>query len=165
VTPQVWISGIVGVAAIVDDVARRKIANWIPCSAFAAGLILQTIQGGWRGAGAALAGTAAGAGVFLIFYLMGGMGGGDVKLMAGFGAVLGVKRLLEAALWTAGCGGLMAALVIVAGYIRDIWRSRSSAQVETAVAAGDSRRKLKANSIPYAPAIAAGVWLSLVPKT
>jgi prepilin peptidase CpaA len=165
VTAQVWISGIVGVAAIVDDVARRKIANWIPCSAFAAGLILQTIQGGWRGAGAALAGTAAGAGVFLIFYLMGGMGGGDVKLMAGFGAVLGVKRLLEAALWTAGCGVLMAALVIVAGYIRDIWRSRSSAKVETRVAGSDSRRKLKADSIPYAPAIAAGVWLSLVPKT
>jgi prepilin peptidase CpaA len=165
VTPQVWISGIVGVAAIVDDVARRKIANWIPFSAFAAGLILQTIQGGWRGTGAALAGTAAGAGVFLIFYMMGGMGGGDVKLMAGFGAVLGVQRLLEAALWTAGCGGLMAALVILAGYVREIWRSRSSAKVETAAGASDSRRKLKANSIPYAPAIAAGVWLSLVPKT
>lgn len=152
-------------AAIVDDVTRRKIANWIPCSAFAAGLILQTIQGGWRGAGAALAGTAAGAGVFLIFYLMGGMGGGDVKLMAGFGAVLGVQRLLEAALWTAGCGGLMAALVIVAGYIRNIWSSRNSAKVETAGAGTESKRKLKADSIPYAPAIAAGVWLSLVPKT
>ena len=164
-TAQVWIAGIIGVAAIVDDVARRKIANWIPCSAFAAGLILQTVQGGWRGAGAALAGTAAGAGVFLIFYVMGGMGGGDVKLMAGFGAVLGVRRLLEAALWTAGCGGLMAALVIVAGYVRQIWRSRSSAKVEASAGGADSRLRLKAESIPYAPAIAAGVWLSLVPKT
>jgi prepilin peptidase CpaA len=96
---------------------------------------------------------------------MGGMGGGDVKLMAGFGAVLGVRRLLEAALWTAGCGGLMAALVIVAGYVREIWRSRSSAGVEVPQGGSDSRRKLKADSIPYAPAIAAGVWLSLVPKT
>ena len=164
-TAQVWISGIVGVAAIVDDVTRRKIANWIPCSAFAAGLILQTIQSGWRGAGAALAGTAAGAGVFLIFYLMGGMGGGDVKLMAGFGAVLGVHRLLEAALWTAGCGGLLAALVMVAGYVREISRSRSSAKVAATAGGSDSKRKLKADSIPYAPAIAAGVWLSLVPKT
>jgi prepilin peptidase CpaA len=162
---QVWITGIVGVAAIVDDVARRKIANWIPCSAFAAGLILRIVQGGWRGAGAALAGTAAGAGVFLIFYLMGGMGGGDVKLMAGFGAVLGVKRLLEAALWTAGCGGLLAALVILAGYVREICRSKSSAKADAAAGASASRHKLKADSIPYAPAIAAGVWLSLVPKT
>jgi prepilin peptidase CpaA len=164
VTAQVWIAGIVGVAAIVDDVTRRKIANWIPLSAFAAGLILQIVQGGWRGAGAALLGTAAGAGVFLIFYLMGGMGGGDVKLMAGFGAVLGVKRLLEAALWTAGCGGVMAALVIAVGAVRQIWRSKSSVQADSA-SGSDSRRTLKADSIPYAPAIAAGVWLSLVPKT
>ena len=162
---QVWIAGIVGVAAIVDDVSRRKIANWIPCSAFAAGLILQSVQGGWRGAGAALLGTAAGAGIFLIFYLMGGMGGGDVKLMAGFGAVLGVRRLLEAALWTAGCGGVMAALVITASAVRQIWRSKSSGKTESEQAGSDSRRRLKADSIPYAPAIAAGVWLSLVPKT
>ncbi len=165
-TAQVWISAIVGIAAIIDDVARRRISNWIPCSAFAAGLILQTIQGGWRGAGAALLGTATGAGVFLIFYLLGGMGGGDVKLMAGFGAVLGVKRLLEAALWTAGCGGLMAALVIGAGYVRQIWRSGSSAQVKAPEGdSSDAGLKARRNSIPYAPAIAAGVWLSLVPKT
>ena len=163
-TAQVWIAGIVGVAAIVDDVTRRKIANWIPCSAFVAGLILQTVQGGWQGAGAALAGTAAGAGIFLIFYVLGGMGGGDVKLMAGFGAVLGVRQLLEAALWTAGCGGLMAAFVIGAGYIREIWRSKRSREVG-AESGNGPRRKLKADSIPYAPAIAAGVWLSLVPKT
>lgn len=160
---QVWISGIVGIAAIVDDLARRRISNWIPGSAFAAGLILQTVQSGWRGAGAALLGTAAGAGVFLIFYLLGGMGGGDVKLMAGFGAVLGWKQLLEAALWTAGCGGLMAAVVIVAGYVRQIGRSNRSAKVQPdpSGSAGMRRR----DSIPYAPAIAAGVWLSLVPKT
>jgi prepilin peptidase CpaA len=164
VTAQVWISAIVGIAAIVDDVTRRRISNWIPCSAFAAGLILQTSQTGWRGAGAALLGTATGAGVFLIFYLLGGMGGGDVKLMAGFGAVLGVNRLLEAALWTAGCGGLMAALVIGASYVRQLWRSAGSAQTNTSESAGE-RRKLRADSIPYAPAIAAGVWLSLVPKT
>ena len=163
-TAQVWISGIVGVAAIVDDVSRRRISNWIPCSAFAAGLILQTSQNGWRGAGAALLGTATGAGVFLIFYLLGGMGGGDVKLMAGFGAVLGVNRLLEAALWTAGCGGLMAALVIGAGYVRQLWRNADSAQANASEVAGE-RRKLRADSIQYAPAIAAGVWLSLVPKT
>jgi prepilin peptidase CpaA len=153
------------VAAIVDDVTRRKIANWIPLSAFAAGLTLQIVQGGWRGAGAALLGTAAGAGVFLIFYLMGGMGGGDVKLMAGFGALLGVNRLLEAALWTAGCGGVMAALVIAASTIRQIWKSKSSVKSETAPSGSASRGALKADSIPYAPAIAAGVWLSLVPKT
>src|SRR2546421_7450001 len=37
---------------------------------------LQSVQNGWRGAGSALLGTVTGAAVFLIFYLLGGMGGG-----------------------------------------------------------------------------------------
>lgn len=156
---QIWIAGIVGVAAIVEDLAHRRVSNWICCSAFGAGLVLQTVQGGWRGAGSALLGTLAGAAVFLVFYLLGGMGGGDIKLMAGFGAVLGVKRLLEAALWTAGCGGLLALAVIGARALGKLWRSRKAAGT---AAAGEPER---AASIPYAPAIAAGVWLSLVPKT
>jgi len=166
VTAQVWIAAIVGVAAIVDDLSRRRISNWIPGSAFVAGLVLHAIDGGWRGAGSALLGTITGAGVFLIFYLLGGMGGGDIKLMAGFGAVLGVKRLLEAALWTAGCGGVMALIVIGVGWARDFLRNRRSAGGETLDGARSGQQtSQRADSIPYAPAIAAGVWLSLVPKT
>ena len=160
-TAQVWITGVIGIAAIVDDLARRQISNWIPCSAFAAGLILQTWQGGWRGTGSALLGTLTGAAVFLIFYLLGGMGGGDVKLMAGFGAVLGVKQLLEAALWTAGCGGVMAVAVIAASQLRQFWTRRVQ---RIAIPDSGTPARTRAESIPYAPAIAAGVWLSLVPK-
>ena len=168
-TAQIWIAGFVGVAAIIDDLAHRRIANWIPCFAFLSGVALQSVQNGWRGAGSALLGTAAGAAVFLIFYLLGGMGGGDVKLMAGFGAVLGVKTLLEAALWTAGCGGVMALLVISGGYLRQLWKKRSPGPIEPPLGkvepAGEVKAKRTADSIPYAPAIAMGVWLSLVPKT
>jgi prepilin peptidase CpaA len=162
VTAQVWIAGVIGIAAIVDDLARRQISNWISCAALAAGLILQTVHSGWRGTGSALLGTITGAAVFLIFYLLGGMGGGDVKLMAGFGAVLGVKQLLEAALWTAGCGGLMAVVVIAVRQLRQFWAGRRQVQ---ATQATDPVAGARRESIPYAPAIAIGVWLSLVPKT
>ncbi len=162
-TAQAWIAGLVGIAAIVDDLARRRISNWIPCTALGSGLILQTIQNGWKGAGSALLGCITGAAVFLIFYLLGGMGGGDVKLMAGFGAVLGVRQLLEAALWTAGCGGVMALVVIAAKSLRGFWMSRRSGN--SAEPASASEGSGRAESIPYAPAIAAGVWLSLVPKS
>ena len=163
-TAQAWIAAIIGIAASVDDLRRRRIANWIPCLAFAAGLILHIAQSGWRGSVTALLGTVTGAGVFLIFYLLGGMGGGDVKLMAGFGAVLGSKQLLEAALWTAGCGGVMAAVVIGFGYVRQLWKRKNS--LESAASEGtDGVERRTADSIPYAPAIAAGVWLSLVPKS
>ena len=49
-------AGVIGVAASIDDLSRRQISNWIPWSAFAGGVVLQTVQHGWRGAGSALAG-------------------------------------------------------------------------------------------------------------
>ena len=142
---QVWIAILVGVAAVIDDLMRRQIANWIPLTALAGGLLWQLASYGWTGLLYGAAGAAAGFAVFLIFYLLGGMGGGDVKLMAGFGALLGAGRLVEAALWTAGVGGLIALGVL--GY-RSLRGSLSG----------------KPEAIPYAPAIALGVWLSLVPK-
>jgi prepilin peptidase CpaA len=166
VTAQGWIAGMVGIAAIVDDLTRRRISNWIPACAFASGLTLQIAERGWHGAISALLGTAAGAGIFLIFYLLGGMGGGDVKLMAGFGAVLGVPRLLEASLWTAGCGGIMAVLVMAASSLRGFWTSKRRAPNADEKSASSGVPNMgRVEFIPYAPAIAAGVWLSLVPKT
>jgi len=165
-TALALLSGAIGIAACIDDLRRGQISNWISGGAFASGLALATVQHGWRGMGAALLGTLAGGGVFLVFYMLGGMGGGDVKLMAGFGAVLGVKRLFEAALWTSACGGVMAAAVIASGIIRNLWRRGKSAETEGSEA-GNSARPLgrTPDTIPYAPAITAGVWLSLVTGT
>jgi len=163
-TAQVCIAAVVGIAAVVDDLKRRHIANWIPALAFGAGLILKSAQGGWRGAGSSLLGSLAGAAVFLIFYIAGGMGGGDVKLMAGFGALLGPKLLLEAALWTAGCGGVMAVLAIAWNWVRVNLRNPKSGGRTQAAGAGESAQAKRVESIPYAPAITAGVWLALVPK-
>jgi prepilin peptidase CpaA len=153
-TSQVWIAILVGLAATVDDLARRRIANWIPAAALAGGFGWQIGQSGWMGALYALAGAAAGFAVFLIFYLLGGMGGGDVKLMAGFGALLGTSRLLEAALWTAGVGGVLALGVLAFKSVRGRFGAKRQGSEE-------GERK---DSIPYAPAITLGVWLALVPK-
>ncbi len=148
---EIWIAVGVGLAAIVEDLRRRTIPNWLPLMALLGGLGCRAWTGGWRGAGSAVLGAVAGFGVFLIFYLLGGMGGGDVKLMAGFGALLGVSRLPEAALWTAGVGGLMAVLALAGGACRR-WL------------AGGGKEPSRRQSIPYAPAIAVGVWLALIPK-
>ena len=159
-TPQVWIAAVIGVAASVEDLVRRQISNWISGAALVAGFVLHIANEGWRGSLTALLGALAGFGIFLIFYLLGGMGGGDVKLMAGFGAVLGVSRLLEAALWTAACGGILAAVAIGVSTLRGLWRSPGADEKLSRASGG--RHRLE--SIPYAPAIAAGVLLSLVPK-
>jgi prepilin peptidase CpaA len=155
---QVWIAILVGVAATVDDLRRRQIANWIPVAALVGGLAWQISQSGWRGALDSVLGTAAGFAVFLVFYLLGGMGGGDVKLMAGFGALLGARRLLEASLWTAGVGGILALLVLA---MRPLWRW---AKNRLRPAGAEAAPVEHSDAIPYAPAITLGVWLSLVPK-
>jgi prepilin peptidase CpaA len=154
---QVWIAILVGVAATIDDLVRRQISNWIPVAALAAGLGWQMRQHGWRGGLNALEGAGAGFAVFLIFYLLGGMGGGDIKLMAGFGALLGTSQVLWAALLTAMVGGLLALGVVAVRFIGHAARKSGGSG---AAASGDGNE-----SIPYAPAIALGVWLSLVSKT
>ena len=153
---QVWIAILVGLAATVDDLARRQIANWIPAAALAGGFGWQIGQDGWMGAVHALAGAAAGFAVFLAFYLLGGMGGGDVKLMAGFGALLGTGRLIEAALWTAGVGGVLALGAVAYQTLKRRFGFAKKNQT--------AEEKERGESIPYAPAITLGVWLALVPK-
>jgi prepilin peptidase CpaA len=137
---------IVGVAGVLEDLARRRISNWTSGGAVMAGLIVHFALKGWNGVLHSLLGAAIGFGVFLIFYLLGGMGGGDVKLMAGFGALLGDGQIVPAALLAAVSGGLMAvAYMAVRGVARRMGMGGKANQ-----------------SIPYAPAITAGAWLALV---
>jgi prepilin peptidase CpaA len=125
-----------GTAAIVDDLRRRAIANWINVAGISAGLAYHTWNSGAAGLFGSAGGAAAGFAVFLIFYLLGGMGAGDLKLAAAFGALLGPSGILLAALLAAPLGGLIAAGCL-------LWRRETRA-------------------IPYAPALALGAWLALL---
>jgi Flp pilus assembly protein protease CpaA len=84
----------------------------------------------------AAAGALAGFLIFLLLHSMGGMGGGDVKLMACFGALLGPADILVAAVLAAIAGAVLALAAM-------LWRPRRV-------------------SIPYAPAIVLGAWLTLL---
>jgi prepilin peptidase CpaA len=125
-----------GCAAAFDDLRRNAVSNWINLSALLAGLIYHTIRHGWAGLGLAAAGALLGFAVFLVFFWLGAMGGGDVKLMAAFGALLGPSGILLAALLAAPIGALIAAGCLA-------WNRH--------------RR-----SIPYAPAIVLGAWMALL---
>jgi len=142
--PQIALAVFIGLTATVEDIARREIPNWIPLFAIAGGLAASVWMDGWMGFGSSLLGVLLGFVVFLVFYLLGGMGGGDIKLMAGLGAILGAGRILEASLWTAGLGGIFAVAAIAANSLR--------------------RGKGTVRHIPYAPAITLGAWVALVPK-
>jgi prepilin peptidase CpaA len=96
-----------GIASVLD-LRERRIPNFLTLPAMAAGCMLHFAIGGWRGLGdSALAGLIAG-GLFLVFYLAGGMGAGDVKLMAAVGCIAGLMPLPPIILATAIAGGLFA---------------------------------------------------------
>jgi prepilin peptidase CpaA len=93
------------------DVRERRIPNLVTGPAVLAALALHMISGGWPELGdAALAGLIAGA-IFLIFFLAGGMGAGDVKLMAAVGCFTGLSQLFVVMLATVIAGAIFALAV------------------------------------------------------
>jgi len=101
----------------VHDLRDRRIPNFITGPAVLAGLALHLALGGPAElGGSALAGLAAG-GIFLIFFLAGGMGAGDVKLMTAVGCLAGLPPLQLVMVWTIVAGAVFALAVAV-------WRGR-----------------------------------------
>lgn len=156
--PQFLVCLLLGVVASVEDLRRRRISNSTVLAGAAAGLIIQVWQRGWvPGPGAWLGGTAVGLAVFLVFFLAGGMGGGDVKLMAAFGACLGPAQVLRAALLTAIVGALIAC-----GFLFWNWIREHGVQLWAAAPASLAPAPRSSESIPYAPAIFIGTLLSFL---
>jgi prepilin peptidase CpaA len=95
----------------VRDLRDRRIPNWITAPAMVAGLAMHGIAGGPHElAASALAGLIAG-GIFFVFFLAGGMGAGDVKLMAAIGCISGLSHLRLIVVATAIAGGVFAVAV------------------------------------------------------
>ncbi len=163
---RAWLVLLVGAAAVIQDLRTRHISNWTSAGALVAGLAVHGWYNGFRGLGSAAGGAVIGFVVFLIFYLLGGMGGGDVKLMAGFGSLLGSDLIVHAAFLTALCGGVMAGATLGVRALRSrLDRAAPAAALAGAApeaegGVGSAPRKCS-ESIPYAPAITAGSWLAL----
>lgn len=94
--------------AVVTDLRRGLIPNWLTLPAMAAGLALGGFVGGWAGLGWAAVGLLAGGLVFLPAFVLGGAGGGDVKLLAAVGALGGPVFGLKAAAYACLAGGAWA---------------------------------------------------------
>ena len=102
-----------GALASVGDLRTRRIPNVLTFGAAALGIAFQALTGGLPGAGLGLVGWLAGAALFFPFFALGGMGAGDVKLLAAFGAWLGPAGALWTALYGALAGGALAMIVAV----------------------------------------------------
>ncbi|MBP8912504.1 MAG: prepilin peptidase [Phycisphaerae bacterium] len=100
------------IAASVTDIARQRIPNAITLPLAAFGILYNFYVSGWGGLIFSVTGTLAGVVLLIIFYLMGGMGAGDVKLMGAVGSILGPVNVLYAFVFCALLGGIYSLVVL-----------------------------------------------------
>jgi prepilin peptidase CpaA len=161
-----WPTLIVVVVASLTDLWSRKVPNWLVLPFLSAGVAIGTWRGGWHGLGQSLGGLAAGALVFGFFSWMGGMGMGDVKLLAAIGAWIGPSQLLIALVLTGIAGGIMAlAWAACGGFLGDLFANVGSLVLNLKERGMRPHPVLVLNNpaahkMPYAPAIAIGTLAS-----
>ena len=90
------------------DIASRRIPNFVTLPSILLGLAMHLALGGSQQLLLALAAGLVCGGVFLLFYLAGGMGAGDVKLMTAVGCIAGMPHVVYLLSFTALSGGAMA---------------------------------------------------------
>ena len=96
------------------DIAKDKVYNWATLPALFAGLALWFIPFQLGRPFLLAAGAAAlGGGIFFLFFLFKAVGGGDVKLMAAIGALMGLDFTLNALIIIAILGAIMALGVLL----------------------------------------------------
>jgi prepilin peptidase CpaA len=158
------------------DLKSARIPNQLTGGSLLAGLALHLCRGGASALGAsALAGLLAGA-AFLLFYVAGGMGAGDVKLMAAVGCIAGLSPLRMILFATIFCGALFG--VAMAAYHRRLkqtvanalvlishhWRCGLKPHPALNVLEPDESRPRRLK-LPFALPIAAGCLIAMFAQT
>jgi prepilin peptidase CpaA len=152
--------------AMYTDFRFRIIPNRLTLPAICLGFALHFASSGWQGLLFACLGLVVGFGLMLLPYLIGGMGAGDVKLLAALGALVGAYAILNVFLYATIVGGALAILValrskrltkslvnlvyIVTGFFLCRSLSTTAGVVDTTI------------KVPYGIAIGTGAFLYLL---
>ena len=96
------------ILAMTIDLKTARVPNWLTGGGLIVGFCVRTCLMGGSGLETALAGAFFGGGILFIPFLVRGIGGGDVKLMAAVSAWLGIAHAVVFILATAIAGGLLA---------------------------------------------------------
>jgi prepilin peptidase CpaA len=113
---HIWLVTVTLVVAAVIDGVKLKVPNWITFPMIISGWIYSTVlspYAGWEGLFYSLVGTVVGLALLLPAYAIGGMGAGDVKLLAGVGAWVWGTVTFYAFAVSAIVGGVIAVAMVL----------------------------------------------------
>ncbi|WP_242057476.1 prepilin peptidase [Halobacillus yeomjeoni] len=150
------------------DLKSRKIYNFITFPALGITLVLHIVLEGFPGLLSSISGFFIGLALLIIPYFLGGMGAGDVKLLAVIGAIKGGTFVLITGVYMALIGGLLAVLILL--FRKGTWyRLKSISYFISCLLQGVKlplgldRNDLTA-TYPYGVAIAGGAFMTLFMK-
>ncbi|HTW91246.1 MAG TPA: A24 family peptidase [bacterium] len=147
------------------DIRYRKIPNWATLPSIVLGFGMSCMFHGWGGTKASGLGFLFGFASLLVLFVLGWMGGGDVKLMAAVGALKGYPFVVSALFYS-----LIVALVIgivLLIWNRKAWRTFKSlffvvgSRVSRLVPKQDINRQ-ETQKIPFGLAIVVGTVFAMI---
>ena len=114
----IYLAIALAVFACVTDVHSRRIPNALTFGVAIAAAAQHGFATGGAGFMFSATGWLVGTALFFPFFALGGLGGGDVKLLGAIGACLGGPLVLWVAMYSAIAGGVFAVIVALrAGYL------------------------------------------------
>jgi prepilin peptidase CpaA len=159
----------VAIVAMIWDLKSRRIPNVLTFGAAAAAILAHASVAGLAGAGWSVAGWLVGVAFFLPFFALGGMGAGDVKLLAAIGAWLGPGPTVWVALFSLIAGGVLGLGVAIGyGYLTQafaniswmfqFWRAEGPKPVPEVTLATHKGPRL-AYAVPVFAGLMVALWL------
>lgn len=149
---------------VITDLKSRKIYNKIIFPSLLFAFVFHLIFVGWNGLLFSIIGFFTGLGILLIPYLMGGIGAGDVKLLALIGALKGASFVFTTAIYMGILGGLIALSILffrkgvikrMTGILYSVCGIRYGFKIPLGIWKEDYK-----TTYPYGLAIAGGAMLS-----
>jgi len=169
VTVPVVVVFVTVVAMAVTDLWQFRVHNLLTLPLLVSGLIYQSVAYGTPGLINGLLGALFGFSALIVFCIMGGIGAGDVKLLAGVGAWLGLPLTFYVFIGSSLAAGVYSMiLLLMSRRLRETWLNMqiawyrlkavgrylgSDSDVESAVTRADRRQRL----VPFAAMVAVGL--------
>ena len=142
-------------AAMFSDLRAKRIPNWLTVSSLVGALVFHITTNGVDGLKHSLGGFAAGFGFLLVLWLIGGAGGGDVKLTGALGAWLGAPTTLLVFL-------ISTPLAVLCVVVVNIYRKMKSNSTQTEATVPQT--SFLKRGVPYAVPIGISSWSILLLK-